>query len=84
MSKKFSKFIISKKLTLCTFPNDTKITTGCLITDPSKVEAFYAHLGCNLLAFRPIYSKITLVNLLSKHKMLHFYCKKLNCDSLQN
>ena len=27
MSKKFSKFILSKKLTLCTFPNDAKITT---------------------------------------------------------
>ena len=22
-----------------------QISTGCLITDPSKVEAFYAHLG---------------------------------------
>ena len=27
MSKKFSKFILSKKMAVCTFPNDTKITT---------------------------------------------------------
>ena len=27
MSKKFSKFILSKKMSVCTFPNDTKITT---------------------------------------------------------
>ena len=27
MSKKFSKFILSKNMAVCTFPNDTKITT---------------------------------------------------------
>ena len=27
MSKKFSKSILSKKMAVCTFPNDTKITT---------------------------------------------------------
>ena len=27
MSKKISKFILSKKMAVCTFPNDTKITT---------------------------------------------------------
>ena len=30
------------------FMNPYGESTGCLITDPSKVEAFYAHLGCNL------------------------------------
>ena len=50
-------------------------STGCLITDPSKVEAFYGQLECNLKVFWPIYSKFTLVHLLSKHKMIQFYCK---------
>ena len=36
-----------------------------LTTERSKVEAFYAHLGWNLLVFQTLYSKITLVHLVS-------------------
>ena len=32
--------------------------TRCLSTNPTKIEAFYAHLGLNLLAFQAIYTKI--------------------------
>ena len=49
----------------------------------TKVEAFYAHLGWNLWVFQTICSKITLVHLLSMHKPIHFFCKKLNFDSLK-
>ena len=38
--------------------------TGCLITERSKVEAFYAHLGWNLWVFQTLYSKTTLIHLI--------------------
>ena len=40
-------------------------TTGCLITDPSKVEAFYAHLWWYIQVFWIINDTITSLNLLS-------------------
>ena len=40
-------------------------TTGCLITDPTKVEAFYAHLWWYISVFWIINRKITLLHLLS-------------------
>ena len=39
--------------------------TGCLITDPTKVEAFYAHFWRHIWTFWIINSKITLLHLLS-------------------
>ena len=41
------------------FKKNEIVTTGCLTTERSKVEAFYAHLGWNLLVFQTLYSKIT-------------------------
>ena len=48
------------------------MTTGCLTTERSKVEAFYAHLGWNLLVFQTLYSKITLVHLVSNSENGHY------------
>ena len=42
-----------------------KLCTGCLITDPTKVEAFYAHLWWYISVFWIINRKITLLHLLS-------------------
>ena len=49
-----------------------ELHTGCLITEVSKVEAFYAHLGWNLLVFQTLYSKITLVHLVSNSENGHY------------
>ena len=54
--------------------------TGCLITDPSKVEAFYAHLGWNFWVFWTIYSKIILVNLLSNSENCDYVIIGLSAD----
>ena len=47
-------------------------TTGCLITERSKVEAFYTHLGWNLWVFQTLYSKTTLVHLFSNSENGHY------------
>ena len=50
----------------------TRKNTGCLTTERSKVEAFYAHLGWNFLVFQTLYSKITLVHLFSNSENGHY------------
>ena len=45
----------------CTYISST---TGCLITERSKVEAFYVHLGWNLWVFQTLHSKTILVHLI--------------------
>ena len=54
--------------------------TGCLITDMTKVEAFYAHLGWNLWVFQTICSKIILVHLLSNSENGHYVIIGLSAD----
>ena len=54
------------------FKKNEIVTTGCLTTERSKVEAFYAHLGWNLLVFQTLYSKITLVHLVSNSENGHY------------
>ena len=54
--------------------------TGCLITDPSKVEAFYAHLGWNFWVFWTMYSKIILVHLISNSENGHYVIIVLSAD----
>ena len=72
-----SKFQISKSEKFCL---QNQIYTGCLITDPSKVEAFYAHLGWNFWVFWTIYSKIILVNLLSNSENCDYVIIGLSAD----
>ena len=52
--------------------SDFEVSTGCLTTERSKVEAFYAHLGWNFLVFQTLYSKITLVHLVSNFENGHY------------
>ena len=73
--KTIKKFRVSPFYTLAlgSTVNDCYIqNTGCLTTEMSKVEAFYAHLGWNFLVFQTLYSKITLVHLFSNSENGHY------------
>ena len=60
------------KLFLSVTPLCREEGTVCLSTDPTKVEAFYAHLGWNFWVFQTTYSKITYVHLLSNPKNANY------------